>query len=66
MKGGEDLREMAGGQLGSMKPPALSILLVPSVPPTSCATPRSWCCSGTPWASPRFPWAVAPAKPCSW
>ena len=42
-------------QPSPIKTPSLSILPVPSAPPTSCATLRSWCCLGTLWASPRLP-----------
>lgn len=42
-------------QPSPIKTPSLSILPIPSAPPTSCATLRSWCCLGTLWASPRLP-----------
>lgn len=44
-----------GGAARLCQSPSLSILPIPSAPPTSCATLRSWCCLGTLWASPRLP-----------
>lgn len=58
---GKILEKRGGLGLGKQKQPSpirtpsLSILPVPSVPPTSCATLRSCCCLGTLWASHRLP-----------
>lgn len=50
------IREDQGRRSGDLATASLTLHpSIPSVPPTSCATLRSWCCLDTLWASPGLP-----------